>query len=161
MTVTPQASTPTSAQAQFFDYSAAANPLQKGLISRIPYRSFPASFFDGSGNELMPLDLSPELDCEGPATGPSLCGNFIRLDQGSLRTHADATSQLFFVARGHGQTEACGQVFHWREGDTFVLPAGGEAIHSSETHAGLYWVCLLYTSPSPRDLSTSRMPSSA
>ena len=27
--------------------------------------------------------------------------------------------------------------------------------------AELYAVCLLYTSPSPRDLSTSRMPSSA
>ena len=27
--------------------------------------------------------------------------------------------------------------------------------------AGLLDVCLLYTSPSPRDLSTSRMPSSA
>ena len=26
---------------------------------------------------------------------------------------------------------------------------------------GLYFDCLLYTSPSPRDLSTSRMPSSA
>ena len=26
---------------------------------------------------------------------------------------------------------------------------------------GQYWSCLLYTSPSPRDLSTSRMPSSA
>ena len=26
---------------------------------------------------------------------------------------------------------------------------------------GLFWICLLYTSPSPRDLSTSRMPSSA
>ena len=25
----------------------------------------------------------------------------------------------------------------------------------------MYYVCLLYTSPSPRDLSTSRMPSSA
>ena len=25
----------------------------------------------------------------------------------------------------------------------------------------VYWPCLLYTSPSPRDLSTSRMPSSA
>ena len=24
-----------------------------------------------------------------------------------------------------------------------------------------YWVCLLYTSPSPRDVSSSRMPSSA
>ena len=44
MTVTSKGSTPTSAQAQFFDYSSAANPLQKGLISRIPYRSFPASF---------------------------------------------------------------------------------------------------------------------
>ena len=26
---------------------------------------------------------------------------------------------------------------------------------------GYRWICLLYTSPSPRDLSTSRMPSSA
>ena len=26
---------------------------------------------------------------------------------------------------------------------------------------GMFWLCLLYTSPSPRDLSTSRMPSSA
>ena len=26
---------------------------------------------------------------------------------------------------------------------------------------GTYFICLLYTSPSPRDLSTSRMPSSA
>ena len=26
---------------------------------------------------------------------------------------------------------------------------------------GYWWSCLLYTSPSPRDLSTSRMPSSA
>ena len=140
MTVTPQASTPTSAQAQFFDYSSAANPLQKGLISRIPYRSFPASFFDHPGSELMPLDLSRELNCEGPATGPSLCGNFIRLDGESLRTSADATSQLFFVARGEGSTEACGKTFHWSAGDTFVLPAGGEAIHSSESRAGLYWV---------------------
>ena len=28
-------------------------------------------------------------------------------------------------------------------------------------HAGYMYSCLLYTSPSPRDLSTSRMPSSA
>ena len=73
----------------------------------------------------MPLDLSQELHCEGPATGPSLCGNFIRLDGESLRTSADATSQLFFVARGEGSTEACRQTFQWSAGDTFVLPAGG------------------------------------
>ena len=140
MTITQRATTTTSSQAQFFDYASAANPLQQGLISKIPYRSFSASFFDEPGTALQSLDLSAELHCEGPATGPSLCGNFIRLDQGALRTNADATSQLFFVARGRGQTEACGQVFHWSAGDTFVLPAGGEAIHSSKGRAGLYWV---------------------
>ena len=42
----------------------------------------------------------------------------------------------------------------------FELPTGGAAI----MHEGdnlMYFACLLYTSPSPRDLSTSRMPSSA
>ena len=34
-------------------------------------------------------------------------------------------------------------------------------LHWSFTPYALYCVCLLYTSPSPRDLSTSRMPSSA
>ena len=29
------------------------------------------------------------------------------------------------------------------------------------SHYGVAFICLLYTSPSPRDLSTSRMPSSA
>ena len=32
---------------------------------------------------------------------------------------------------------------------------------STLTEVGLAYACLLYTSPSPRDLSTSRMPSSA
>ena len=140
MTLTPIPTSQSSDQAQFFDYGSAANPLQKGLISRIPYRSFSADFFDGQGCEVQPLDLSAELQCEGPATGPSLCANFIRLDAGSLRTSADATSQLFFVTRGSGQSTVCGRTFHWCEGDTFVVPAGGDAIHSSEGLAGLYWV---------------------
>ena len=36
----------------------------------------------------------------------------------------------------------------------FTFPTGGDAWSTNQ-------VCLLYTSPSPRDLSTSRMPSSA
>ena len=39
------------------------------------------------------------------------------------------------------------------EGSTVVSPIFSPNI--------LEWSCLLYTSPSPRDLSTSRMPSSA
>ena len=35
------------------------------------------------------------------------------------------------------------------------------AVMDGAREAGVYNICLLYTSPSPRDLSTSRMPSSA
>ena len=35
------------------------------------------------------------------------------------------------------------------------------AIREDLQWMGMQWDCLLYTSPSPRDLSTSRMPSSA
>ena len=50
--------------------------------------------------------------------------------------------------------------------DRFVPYEGGNMIRDrgqvqSTEDSIQYWVCLLYTSPSPRDLSTSRMPSSA
>ena len=43
-----------------------------------------------------------------------------------------------------------------------VTDRGSEYINKDMTHlCTLFNICLLYTSPSPRDLSTSRMPSSA
>eukprot|EP00831_Metopus_contortus_P031765 TRINITY_DN2583_c0_g1_i13.p1 TRINITY_DN2583_c0_g1~~TRINITY_DN2583_c0_g1_i13.p1 ORF type:complete len:206 (+),score=26.29 TRINITY_DN2583_c0_g1_i13:163-780(+) len=45
------------------------------------------------------------------------------------------------------------------EGDWFEDEASGKGIYYQND--GLIYDCLLYTSPSPRDLSTSRMPSSA
>ena len=42
-----------------------------------------------------------------------------------------------------------------------VIASGHGITHSSNLLAALAERCLLYTSPSPRDLSTSRMPSSA
>ena len=36
-----------------------------------------------------------------------------------------------------------------------------DAYRKDDDLAGIFYTCLLYTSPSPRDLSTSRMPSSA
>ena len=44
-------------------------------------------------------------------------------------------------------------------GDVLTLPEG-ERVYITQILGGSY-TCLLYTSPSPRDLSTSRMPSSA
>ena len=42
-----------------------------------------------------------------------------------------------------------------------VIPMSEELVLSDINVGVLYLFCLLYTSPSPRDLSTSRMPSSA
>ena len=39
-----------------------------------------------------------------------------------------------------------------------IPPRDGLVLHTSDNRVE---ICLLYTSPSPRDLSTSRMPSSA
>ena len=44
--------------------------------------------------------------------------------------------------------------------DTFGFAAGDVLVKDNVPATG-YDICLLYTSPSPRDLSTSRMPSSA
>ena len=41
----------------------------------------------------------------------------------------------------------------------FLIKSGEKWFHISQDKE--CWICLLYTSPSPRDLSTSRMPSSA
>ena len=49
------------------------------------------------------------------------------------------------------------------ESDKFTIENTERLIHShgQETFKDIYKVCLLYTSPSPRDGSISRMPSSA
>ena len=44
----------------------------------------------------------------------------------------------------------------WMISDLAIMLAGGITVPAYTTYT-----CLLYTSPSPRDLSTSRMPSSA
>ena len=49
--------------------------------------------------------------------------------------------------------------FRWQIGG--VLVVGALLIGAGSRLAPLFLTCLLYTSPSPRDLSTSRMPSSA
>ena len=66
---------------------------------------------------------------------------------------ADAATALFC---DHLKFDAASP--DWPDRDRFVLSAG----HGSMLiYALLHLTCLLYTSPSPRDRSLSRMPSSA
>ena len=45
--------------------------------------------------------------------------------------------------------------------DLDMCPFCSDDLATARRLKGYHWHCLLYTSPSPRDLSTSRMPSSA
>ena len=61
-----------------------------------------------------------------------------------------------FIDRGQATLQAFFMWHPWLY--LFLVPAVGMRLWSEERRLG---TCLLYTSPSPRDLSTSRMPSSA
>ena len=73
------------------------------------------------------------------------------------------------VLRGSAQLRFQGDegMMDLSPGDHFFIPPHRlHRVERSDPDPGtlwlaLYWHCLLYTSPSPRDLSTSRMPSSA
>jgi gentisate 1,2-dioxygenase len=126
--------------ALYFDYASAANPLLQKIIPAIPYQSFSPSFFEGDSSGILPLDVSQVLQCEGPATSPSLCANFVRIVKGSLKTSVIATSQIFYIHRGQGRTETCGQTIQWSQGDFIVLPAHADALHHCDGKAAIYWV---------------------
>lgn len=129
------------AAARFYDYREAANPIQQRLISRVPYQEWPASLHEQGASAIHPLDLSESLGCEGPATSPGLCANFVHIRSGeSLQTAAIATSQLFYVLRGQGVSRVGGQEIIWAEGDIFTLPADSEAVHLASSDSAFYWV---------------------
>ena len=74
--------------------------------------------------------------------------------------------RVVMVAAGDAHTVAlseAGHVFTWGCGECGQLGHNDEEDQRAprQVEAGRFGGCLLYTSPSPRDLSTSRMPSSA
>lgn len=123
--------------AEFKEYMSAVNP---------PMPKIDVSFFDHSlhqegATRVIPFDLSQQLDTAYPASTPNLMANFIRLVEGtSLRTDAQATSQMFYVIKGSGRTQMQNGTIEWREGDLFTLPSVPDALHSASCDSALYWV---------------------
>lgn len=126
--------------AEYFEYSKAANPISANLIARIPY-SFPASLYDSGPSRVVPLDLSDALGCEGPATGPGLCANFMRLNRGdTLTLQPNATSQVFYVIAGEGSVVQGEHEIQWSKGCFMALPGLQAAHFSARQDARLYYV---------------------
>lgn len=135
------AATVDESEAEYFEYSKAANPISANLITRIPYHSFPASLCDAGASRVVPLDLSDALGCEGPATGPGLCANFIRLNAGdSLMLEPNATSQVFYVIAGAGELAQGEHSIIWSKGCFMALPGLSAARFHATEDARLYYV---------------------
>jgi gentisate 1,2-dioxygenase len=127
--------------AQYFEYTAAANPIGAGLIPKVPVRTFPGTLHEPGPSRVTPLDISDELQTGGPATGPSLCANFVCVSMGEpVEVSPDATSQVYYVIRGRGRTMFNGSGIDWKEGDFFTLPAGHPASHEADEDSAFYWV---------------------
>ena len=67
---------------------------------------------------------------------------------------------VFFIYESRPNVTADAAAICVKSGNAVILRGGKEAMHSSQAIVQLL-ICLLYTSPSPRDATLSRMPSSA
>ncbi len=129
------------AKAQVFDYRQAANPVRRGLTEPIPYQQWPAALHQSGPTAVIPLDLSAQLGCEGPATSPGLAAHFLRIQAGEgLKAAAEATSSLFYVLEGAGTLARGSQRLLWGAGDVLVLPAGEAPLLQADATSVLYWV---------------------
>ena len=74
-----------------------------------------------------------------------------------------ANTLVYVKGRGVILSEPSVVAYHVKDGGKKVLAVGEDAkLMLGRTPGSIEAIrCLLYTSPSPRDLSTSRMPSSA
>ena len=78
----------------------------------------------------------------------------------SIKTiHEDC--DILIVGGGMAGTGATFEARHWGRDLKIVCVEKANIDRSGAVAQGLYAICLLYTSPSPRDTSSSRMPSSA
>lgn len=139
----PDTTTPSapSERGLFYEYTAAANPIRADLTPRIPYQFFPPVLYAEGPSRVVPLDLSTALKCEGPATGPGLCANFIRLlADGQISLTPNATSQVFYVIRGNGTAGIGSTTLNWAAGDFFTVPGGSAMQLAACADAALYYV---------------------
>jgi gentisate 1,2-dioxygenase len=128
-------------EAEIFEYSQAADPIGSGLTPPVPFADFPHRLHEKGPTRIIPFDLSRQMQALGPATGPALLANFVRIVEGdSIVTQPNATSELYYVLRGTGHTGLKDGELPWKQGDFFTLPAGSRAEHHADTDAAFYYV---------------------
>lgn len=128
--------------AEYFEYSKAANPIGSGHVPQVPITRFDPDVYTGQPTGVIPLDLSKELRIEtGAATSPALLANFLRIRPGEqIDTSPNATSQLYYVLYGRGFAAVDGHLVEWEKGDFLTLPAGTHSVFYAAADTAMYWV---------------------
>jgi gentisate 1,2-dioxygenase len=126
---------------RYGEYTKAVDPIHAGKIPKIPFKEFDKSLFENGESRIIPLDASLELECEGPATSPVLCANYIRILSGDkISAHFNATSQVAYIIRGKGITRWKDDFIPWEANDFVVLPAGQEAVYEAHAESIIFLV---------------------
>jgi gentisate 1,2-dioxygenase len=127
--------------AEYFEYSKAADPIGLKIISRVPYHNFPASLYKDGPTRIVTLDLSKELGVDYPATGPGLLAHFVRVVSGEQQSlNPVATSQLLYVLAGQGRVTQAPHEIEYTQGAFVALPGGVPATIRAESDTALYYV---------------------
>lgn len=120
-----------------YEYMKAADP----DIPHVPIRPFPSSAHREGPSRVVHFDHSRELKTDYPASSPNCLASFVHVRAGeSLTTDIQATSHLFYVLRGEGETEVDGEPVHWKVDDVITLPHCERITHKARSDSALYWV---------------------
>jgi gentisate 1,2-dioxygenase len=124
--------------ARIYEYSSAANPLMKD----IPIMYHESTLHEKGETRIIHFDLSSYIEIPYTATSPNLLAAFIRICKNeNIKTFANATSQIFYVINGNGNTVVNNNIIEWNKGDLFVIPyTDNEIIHNATVDSAIYWV---------------------
>ncbi len=141
-----------SEDAIYHEYMSAVSP----QVPEVPIKLYKSKLHRTGPTRVVPLDLSGELGCSGPATGPTVSASYLRICANeSLTTSSIASSQLYYVIRGKGKSESEYGVMEWTQGDVFVLPESGAVKHTAADDTALYHVndepLVTYLGSRPKD----------
>jgi hypothetical protein len=101
----------------YYEYTKAADPIGSGAIPKIPFADFGSELHETGGTRIIPLDISSELGCEGPATSPALCANFVRiLASEALSTKLTQHRNSFMSCMAVDELNLMAQKYHGKQG---------------------------------------------
>jgi len=120
-----------------YEYTKAADP----QIPHVPIKPFQSNPDHEGPSRVIHFDNSRELKTDYPASSPNCLASFVHVRAGeSLTTDIEATSHLFYVLRGEGETAVDGESVHWKVDDIITLPHCEQITHKARSDTAMYWV---------------------